>query len=66
MKNHTLSKLAILAAAVVINGFELAGVNYLFSGDTQQRSDRVSLARAPGFHRAPRPDQDTFASVLTP
>jgi hypothetical protein len=65
MNSHTMSKLAILAAAFVINGFELAGVNYVFSGDIQ-RGDWVSLAQAPGFHRAPTPDQDTFASVLTP
>jgi hypothetical protein len=48
MNNHTLSKLAIIAAAFVINGFELAGVNYLFSGEIHQRSSWVSLVQAEG------------------
>jgi hypothetical protein len=48
MNNHTLSKLAIIVAAFVINGFELAGVNYLFSGEMHQRSGWVSLVQAKG------------------
>ena len=46
MNSHTLSKLAILAAAFLINGVEFAGVNYLFSTEMQQRSGWVSLALA--------------------
>jgi len=48
MNNRLLSKLAILVAAFVINGFEFAGVDYLFSGEMHQRSDWVSLGQADG------------------
>jgi hypothetical protein len=48
MNSHMLSKLAIFVAAFMINGFELAAVNYLFSGEMQQRSDWVSLVQGGG------------------
>ena len=46
MNSQILSKLTIFAAAFLINGLMLAGVNYLFNGTAHQRTARASLAQA--------------------
>jgi len=72
MNRHILSKFGIYAATFVINGLMLAGVNYLFNGQTQQHTDWLSLASnpltksAPGLSGAPTAYHDTFASASTP
>jgi hypothetical protein len=55
MNSHLLSKLAIFAAAFMINGFEFAGLDYLFNGEMHQRSDWVSLIQAEGASTGRRP-----------
>jgi len=52
MHTQILSKLTIFAAAFLINGLMLAGVNYLFNGQTHQRTDRASLAQSDGSSTA--------------
>jgi len=42
MNSHILSKFAIIAATIAVNGLMFAGVNYLFNSQTQQRTDWVA------------------------
>jgi hypothetical protein len=62
MKSHVLSRLAIFAAAFVINGLMLAGVDYLFNGKMHQPIPWVSLARAEGG--APRQQTDVPKAIV--
>jgi hypothetical protein len=48
MNSHILSKFAIIAATIAVNGLMFAGVNYLFNSQMQQRTDWVSRAQADG------------------
>jgi hypothetical protein len=48
MNSHILSKFAIYAATFVINALMLVAVNYLFNGQMQERSGRVSVVHTDG------------------
>jgi hypothetical protein len=45
MNTSMFSKLVFFAAAFLINGLMLAGVNYLFNDQTHERTARASLAQ---------------------
>ena len=51
MNTSIFSKLVFFAAAFLINGLMLAGVNYLFNDQMHERTARASLAQpADGAH----------------
>jgi len=45
MNTRTSSKLAAFAIALMMNGFIIGGVAYLFDAQSQQRSSLISLAK---------------------
>jgi hypothetical protein len=45
MNTRTSSKLAAFAFALMMNGFIIVGVAYLFDAQTQQHSSLLSLAK---------------------
>jgi hypothetical protein len=48
MKTPISSKLAIFAAALMMNGLIIAGVNYLFKAPMRQHTGEIALAHANG------------------
>jgi hypothetical protein len=57
MKTPISSKLAIFAAALMMNGLIIAGVNYLFKAPMRQHTGEIALAHANGDSAVA--DQDT-------